>query len=271
MTGVTHSFDDALGYELFMGRWSRPLGQGFLRWLSVPANMQWLDIGCGTGIFTRMISDTCSPAAVIGIDCARAQIEHARQSIGCEHIEFRVADAQRLPFPDASFDVVASALAINFVPDRSRALVEMRRVARPGGDIACCVWDFAADLSPSWPIRLGMSRVGIEAPPVTGAAHSTLDALTAMFQQAGLEDVATTSIEVTASFASFDELWRAQTPTYAPITKAISQLPEIARVRLQQVISAELPPLPDGRITFRARANAVKGRSPGKRQYSPER
>jgi len=266
MTAIPHSFDDALAYEQFMGRWSRPLGQAFLRWLPVSPNMQWLDIGCGTGIFTQLISDTCSPAEVIGVDCAKAQIEHAVQSIGGERIAFRMADAQRLPFSDASFDVVASALVINFVPDRSRALAEMRRVTRPGGHVAACVWDFAAELSPSWPVRLGMSRVGIEAPPVPGAEHSSLGALTSMFQQAGLEDVRAISIDVTASFASFDELWHSQTPTYAPITRAIAQMPERTRARLQEVVSAELPPLLDGRIAFRACANAVRARAPSSRR-----
>jgi SAM-dependent methyltransferase len=261
MTAPAHSFDDAPGYERFMGRWSRPLGEAFLRWLAVPANMRWLDVGCGTGIFTRMILDTCSPAVVIGIDCAPAQIEHARRCVDGHPIEFRVADAQRLPFADASFDVVASALAINFVPDRSRALAEMRRVVRPGGEVAGCVWDFAAELSPSWPVRLGMSRLGVAAPSVTGAEHSGLDALASMYRQAGFEAVATTSIEVSASFASFDELWHSQTPGYAPITKAIAQMPQRARARLREVVSAALPALPDGRIAFRARANAVRGRA----------
>lgn len=262
MTTVTHSFDDAPGYEQFMGRWSRPLGDAFLRWLSPAANMQWLDIGCGTGIFTRVIADTCSPAAVIGVDCATAQIEHACQSVGGRHIEFRVADAQHLPFLDASFDVVASALAINFVPDRSRALSEMRRVARPEGLVAGCVWDFASQLSPSWPVRLGMSRLGVEAPPVTGAEDSSLDALTSMFRRAGLQDVAAIPIEVTASFAGFDEVWRSQTPGYAPITKAIARMPDVTRARLRDVIRAELPALPGGSIAFRARANAIRGRVP---------
>ena len=266
MGTVTHTFDDAVGYEQFMGRWSQPLGQAFLRWLSAPANMHWLDVGCGTGIFTHVILDTCCPTTVVGVDCAEAQIEHARRSVGGQHIEFRVADAQLLPFSDASFDVVASALAINFVPDRSRALAEMRRVARPGGHVAGCVWDFAAELSPSWPIRLGMSRIGIDAPPVTGAEDSSLDALISLFRQASFEDVETTSIEVTASFASFDELWRAQTPGYAPLTKAIAQTTSTARAKLKEAVRAGLPTLADGRIAYRARANAVRGRAPARRR-----
>src|ERR1041385_2370871 len=105
MTVIVHSFDDALGYEQFMARWSRPLGQAFLSWFSAPANMHWLDVGWGTGIFTQLISETCSPANVVGIDCAKAQIEHARRQVVCQRIEFRVADAQQLPFPAASFDL----------------------------------------------------------------------------------------------------------------------------------------------------------------------
>jgi ubiquinone/menaquinone biosynthesis C-methylase UbiE len=262
VSAVTHSFDDALGYEQFMGRWSRTLGQAFLQWLSAPRNVKWLDVGCGTGIVTQMIWETGSPAAVIGIDCAAEQIEHARRFAGSPYVEFRVADAQLLPFPNASFDVVASTLAINFIPDRLRGLAEMRRVARPGGLVAGCVWDFAAELSPSWPVRVGMSRVGMKAPPVTGSEDSSLEAVMSLFQQAGLEDVTTTSIEVTASFASFDELWRTQTPTYAPLTKAIAEMPEMERAKLKEVVGAELPILPDGSITFCARANAARGRAP---------
>src|SRR5690242_16059323 len=142
MEALTHSFDDQPAYERFMGRWSRLLGQKFLHWLSPSPNLEWLDIGCGTGIVTQMISTTCSPAAVVGIDCAAEQIEHARHFAARPNVQFRVADAQRLPFPNHSFDVVASTLAINFVPDRPRALAEMGRVARPGAVVAGCVWDF---------------------------------------------------------------------------------------------------------------------------------
>ena len=110
---------------------------------------RWLDVGCGTGIFTELVLDTCSPAAVFAVDPAEAQIDHACRQPVAQRANFRVADALALPFPDATFDVVASALVINFIPDRPRALSEMRRVARAGGIVAGYVWDFAAELSPS--------------------------------------------------------------------------------------------------------------------------
>jgi len=260
MTSVTHSFDDAVGYERFMGRWSRPLGQKFLGWLSVPKKMRWLDVGCGTGIFTQAILETCSPETVVGVDCAEAQIDHARHSEIGRSAEFRVADAQRLPFGGASFDVVASLLTINFLPDRARALSEMRRVAELGGVVAACVWDFVAELSPSWPLRRGMRRMGLKAAPVPGAEESGLHALIRLFGPAGFADVEHTSIEVEASFADFEEFWRAQTPSYAPTTKAIAQMSETGRAKLKEAVRAELPILADERIVYRARANAVSGR-----------
>jgi ubiquinone/menaquinone biosynthesis C-methylase UbiE len=108
-----------------------------------------------------------------------------------------------LPFADSSFDVVASALVLNFIPDRPRALTEMRRVGRAEGIIAAYVWDFAAGRSPQWPFAEGMSEPGIELPVIAGRAGSTLDALLSLFLGAGLESVATRPIDVSVIFSGF--------------------------------------------------------------------
>jgi ubiquinone/menaquinone biosynthesis C-methylase UbiE len=259
---MAYRFEDSAAYEEFMGRWSRALGQAFLAWAEPPVGALWLDVGCGTGIFTELIFDACSPAAVVGIDCSEAQIEHARRRAMGLRAEFRVADAQALPLLDASFDVVASALAINFISDRPRALSEMRRVARPSGLVAACVWDFAAELSPSWPLRRGMRRIGANAPPVAGTHDSSLDALVSLFDQAGLEDIATTSIDVSVTFDDFDDFWHAQTPHYAPTTKAIAAMTRAQRARLIEVVRAEIALCSDRSIEYSARANALRARSP---------
>ena len=262
MVELSHRFDDSAAYERFMGRWSRAVGALFLDWVEPPAGARWLDVGCGTGIFTELVLDTCAPAAVYAVDPAEAQIDHAcRQSVG-QRAKFGIADAQALPFPESAFDVVASALVINFIPDRLRALSEMRRVARACGLVAGYVWDFAAELSPSWPLRSGMRQIGAHVPYVPGTNDTTLGALNSLFERAGFERIATSPIDVTLSFSDFDDFWQAQTPSYSPTTKMIAAMTKSDRVRLIEVVRAAVPVCPDGRIEYPARANAIKARVP---------
>src|SRR5690348_3049633 len=98
------TFDDAHGYEQFMGRWSRAIGEKFLDWLAPPSNARWLDVGCGTGAFSELIRKRCAPASLVGIDPAPAQVAYARERF--PGVDFRVGDALAMPLPDETFDVV---------------------------------------------------------------------------------------------------------------------------------------------------------------------
>jgi ubiquinone/menaquinone biosynthesis C-methylase UbiE len=260
MAEAPHPFDDAEAYEHFMGRWSRAAGAVFLDWLDPPRGARWLDVGCGTGVFTELILNTCSPSAVTAIDPSHAQIEHARgQAVG-QRAEFHVAGAQSLAFEDAAFDVVASALVINFIPDRPAALKEMRRVTRRGGAVAGYIWDFAGENSTSTPLRRAMRHVGLDPPATAGTEESSLADLRALFERTGLEAVSTRTIDVSMTFSGFDEYWSSQTPSFAPVTKVIRALPDAERARLQEVLRAQLSAGPDGSIVCSARANAIKAR-----------
>lgn len=262
MTDATHSFDDSAGYERFVGRWGRTAGSAFLAWVAPPASASWLDVGCGTGLFTELVLNICAPRAVMAIDPAQAQIDHARRKPTAQGAEFRVADAQELPFADGAFDVVASALVINFIPDRRSALDEMQRVVRRGGIVAGYVWDFVPERSPSGPFRLGMREVVSGVPAIPGTEDSTLDALTWLFNRAGLRNVMTASFEVPVSFVDFDAFWEAQTPSYSPTTKMLAGMEDSERKRVQDAVRARLSIKPDGRIEYTARANAVKAVAP---------
>jgi ubiquinone/menaquinone biosynthesis C-methylase UbiE len=262
MKDTAHTFDDSAAYERFVGNWGRAAGAIFLDWLAPPTGAHWLDVGCGTGLFTELIVDTRSPATVLGIDPAPAQVEHARRKPMARRAHFQVGDAQALPFPDSLFNVVVSALVINFIPDRPGALSEMARVARPGGVVAGYVWDFGEELSPSGPFRLGMREVVTDLPALPGAGDSSLSALHSLFVRAGLEEIATTTIEVTVSFPNFDDFWLAQTPSYAPTTKMIAAMTKNERARLTEAVRVHVPIRRDGGIEYRARANAIKARAP---------
>ena len=259
MTG--HWFNDGEAYEQFMGRWSHEIGKAVLAWLEPPKGAHWLDVGCGTGIFTELISDTCAPASVIAIDTSKSQIARACLRVTRAKTEFRLADAQELPMPDKSFDVVVSALVVNFVPDKARAMSEMRRVARPGGLVAACVWDFAAELSPSGPLRRAMRKFGFHAPPVPGADASGSAVLVDLFERVGLRGVNTNSIEVAVSFRDFDDFWLSQTSHYAPTTNIIAAMSLKDRLALMEEVRGYLRPLREG-VGYSAWANAVRGRCP---------
>ena len=133
MVEAAPSFSEVDAYERFMGRWSRAAAKSFLRWLAPPTDARWLDVGCGTGIFSQTALAASAPAALVGIDRTPAQVEHASRDGGDGRARFEVADAQALPFGDGTFDVVVSGLVLNFVPDPDRAVMEMRRAVRPGG------------------------------------------------------------------------------------------------------------------------------------------
>src|SRR5262245_17132116 len=255
------SFDDSATYEQFVGTWGRAAGSMFLDWLDPPQQADWLDVGCGTGLFTELIVKTCAPASIVGIDPAAAQIRTATRKPVAARANFCIGDAQTLPLEDAAFDVVASALVINFIPDRLRALAEMGRVARAGGLVGGYVWDFQAELSPSGPFRLALRKLVPDVPSLPGTEDSKPSRLASLFRQAGFAEVATTSFDVAVEFPHFDAFWTAQTPSYAPTTRIIAAMDERRRDRLQEAIRSRVEPSAGGVIRYAARANAVRART----------
>ena len=112
---------DGVTYENYMGRWSRLIGREFLKWLAVPTESRWLDVGCGTGELSRTILDTASPRKVCGVDPSEGFVAFARERTTDERASFHTGDATRLPFESADYDAAVSGLALNFVPDPEKA------------------------------------------------------------------------------------------------------------------------------------------------------
>ena len=99
-----------------------------------------LDIATGTGLTARHISR--SGANVTGTDIAQGLLDAASQLAEEEGltIDWQLGDAEKLPFPDASFDAVASTFGIMFASNQEAAISELARVVRPGGRIAIAAW-----------------------------------------------------------------------------------------------------------------------------------
>jgi SAM-dependent methyltransferase len=129
--------DDVWGeapYERFSGQHAGAI-EHLLRLLPSGPGVRWLDVGTGTGEVA--LPAAVQGAAVTGCDLSPGMIATARRraaEAGLD-ISYDVADAQALPYPDASFDVVTSCFTINLVPDHAVAARELARVCRPGGTL----------------------------------------------------------------------------------------------------------------------------------------
>ena len=254
-------FNDGAGYEQMMGKWSRLAGDVFLDWLAPPAGLRWIDIGCGNGAFTELLVDRCAPAEVLGIDPSEGQLAFARTRPAARLATFQLGDAMALPFPDGRFDAAVMALVIFFVPDPVKGVAEMVRVVRPGGTIAAYAWDIAGGGFPLEPLRVEMRAMGMTPlnPPSIDAAR--LDALRALWTDAGLQAIETREITVQRTFADFDEFWTSSL-LGASVRSALEALPPGNAELIKTRVRARLPADAAGRITYAARANAIKGRVP---------
>lgn len=261
MADSTTVFNAADDYERFMGRWSRAIGEKFLDWLAPPADARWLDVGCGTGAFSELIAKRCAPSTLAGIDPSPEQIAYARQHF--PRFRFEVAGADKMPFGDGAFDVVASALVIHFIPDRRQAFAEMKRVLASGGHVAGYTWkreglkEFAAYA----PMIDGLAAIGEEPPHSTPVEESSIAGMRAALEAAGFVDAAAIEIAVTQTFQDFDEYWEIQTIPFHRAGKAVQALDEARRARLREHLRSKLPAA-DGTITYAATAIAGKARKP---------
>jgi ubiquinone/menaquinone biosynthesis C-methylase UbiE len=101
-----------------------------------------LEIACGTGRVTRHLRDRLGDSVkLVATDISKAMLEHAQRRLATGAIEWREADACRLPFADGTFAVVVCAFGIMFVPDKALAFREMRRVLVEGGAVYFNAWD----------------------------------------------------------------------------------------------------------------------------------
>jgi SAM-dependent methyltransferase len=262
MSEAPSFFTDGQAYERLMGRWSHAVGEVFLDWLALPKGLGWLDVGCGTGSFTELVVDRCDPSSMSAIDPSEGQINYALGRPVARRATFRTGDAQSLPFADHDFDVAAMALVINFVPDGAKATAEMKRVVKPQGTVGAYVWDNLGGGFVQRPLVEALAAMGVEAPAGSGLKNTRIEELRTLFEQAGLDQVGTRTIEIEVSYENFDDYWSAQTGFTNLVVQPIRKMPEPEVARLQAYLRDRLPTDRRGRIVYPARANAVKGRVP---------
>ncbi|MBQ04765.1 hypothetical protein CL673_08720 [Candidatus Bathyarchaeota archaeon] len=131
---LSSSFDEVAGPSMI--RFTRLL----LREINIPEKPVCLDVGCGTGISTFELAKKIQDGGnIYGIDFSKLMIVQAKNNaerLGLVDIKFSTGDAEQLDFPDSMFDLVLSNQTLPFIPNKQKALTEMHRVLKPGGEAA---------------------------------------------------------------------------------------------------------------------------------------
>src|SRR3954453_19563761 len=261
MTKPQIRFDDGAGYERMMGKWSRLAGDVFLDWLKPPPGLRWIDVGCGNGAFTELLTERCAPAEIQGVDPSDAQLSFARSRHRAGVAQFHRGDATALPFADDRFGAAAMALVIFFVPEPAKGVAEMARVVRPGGLVASYAWDIEGGGFPAEPILAELRAMGF--PPIRPPSFTAarMENLRALWGGAGLDNIATREITVQRTFADFEDFWTT-TLLGASLKAAVATMTAEQVATLKARVRMSLAADHSGPIPTSARANAIRGRVP---------
>jgi SAM-dependent methyltransferase len=205
----------------------------------------------------------CGPRAVTAVDPSAGYIGFAEAHVQDRRLQFKVADAQTMPFDTASFGAVVSGLALNFMADPGQATAEMRRVARSDAVVAAYVWDYAGKMELMRYFWNAGTELKAKAADLDEGRHFKIcqpDRLETLFNAAGLKDVETFAIEAPTVFRDFDDYWSPFLGGQGPAPDYNMSLNEAERVALRELLRRRLPIQPDGSIPLVARAWGVKGR-----------
>jgi SAM-dependent methyltransferase len=153
------------------------VGETLAEAADIRANETVLDVAAGNGNATLAAARRF--ARVVSTDYVPALLEKGRQRAAAEGlpVDFRVADAEQLPFADGEFDVALSSFGVMFAPDHRRAAAELLRVVRGGGRIGLASW------TPDGFIGQAFKTLGAHVPPPAGLASPALWGTEAYLQE----------------------------------------------------------------------------------------
>ena len=200
-----------------------------------------LDIGCGTGMAVQLAAKL--GAEVSGLDASEAELVIARERV--PNGDFRCGEMEELPYADASFDVVTAFNSLQFADDPRQALLEARRVARPGGYVAMVTWGRVEDCEFATTIKAVMACLPPPPPGVKGTfALAEPGKLEALMEQAGLTICSSGDVSCPFTYPDDETAWKTINSS-GPLAAAVRVAGEET---IKQAVLASLVPFktPDG-------------------------
>ncbi len=251
------SFDvSAEAYLRFIGRYSEPLAARFADLAGVRPGQRALDVGCGPGALTAELVKRIGAESVSAVEPSASFAAAVRDRL--PGVDVRRSAAEQLPFPDDAFDVALAQLVVHFMADPVQGLREMRRVTRPGGTVAACVWDHAGERGPLAAFWAAVRELDPDAADESELAGVREGDLARLFTQAGLNSVQAGALTVRVRHASFDDWWERFTLGVGPAGIYVTSLTAERRTALREQCRRLLPA---AAIEITAVAWAVSGRS----------
>jgi ubiquinone/menaquinone biosynthesis C-methylase UbiE len=256
MTGMDFSIPGA-DYDRFMGRYSTRLAPLFADFAGITQGMRVLDVGCGPGALTGELLRRVGAADVAGIEPSPSFFETSRERF--PESDIRNGSAETLPWPDQRFDAALSQLVLSFVTDADHVAGEMRRVVRQGGTLAACMWlegpgmemghvfwEAAASLDPALAHR-------------AGSPFRKRGEIAALWQRAGLREIAETVLEVRVAYRDFDDFWQPMLHAAGSLGTYVKSISDERRAAIRDVCHERLG-RPTDTFELSGRACAARGR-----------
>jgi len=212
------------------------VGEMLCEAVDLRSNQRVLDVAAGNGNATLAAARRF--AEVVSTDYVGALLDRGRERAQAEHLQvtFQQADAENLPFADATFDVVLSTFGVMFTPNQELAAREMLRVCRPGGKIGMANW------TPDGFIGRLFKTIGKYVPPAPGVKSPSL-----WGSKAHLDVLFGSNAAIAAQSRNF--VFRYKSPEhwvdifrtyYGPVLKAFAAITADARQALENDLYALL-------------------------------
>jgi ubiquinone/menaquinone biosynthesis C-methylase UbiE len=244
-------------YDRFMGRYSSPLAASFIAFAGVQPGWRVLDVGAGPGALTSALVEMLGAGSVAAADPSPPFVEANRE----RHpgVDVRLAGAEDMPFADGAFDAALAQLVVQFMSDPVRGVSEMARVTRPGGVVAACVWDFGTGRSPLSAIWAVATEIDPSVEDEGDRVGVQSGQLADVFEQAGLDAIEESEVDVTVQHESFEAWWQPMTFGVGPAGAWLARQPEDVQRQVRERCRQVYPDAPGIRTAV---AWAARGRSP---------
>jgi len=244
-----------------------PVGTAIIERLAIADDQQHLDIASGTGEPGLTLAKLAPNGHVVLTDLAAEMLDIAMRRAnaqGITNVDTKVCSADDLPFDDATFDSVSVRFGYMFFPDVAKATAEFTRVLKPGGRLCSSVW-IKPEENPWTSIAMqAIASEAVLAPPDPDGPNmfrwAAPGCISALYEAAGLRDVAEWDVDVELVTQSPAEYWEMISEHVSLAVAALQQVDEPARERIAEAVMAMVGTYEvDGKVRVPGLARCIVG------------